>query len=153
MFGRILEIALVALLAIFLVALVLRRAVRNRHDTADIPLGDDSPVERDDARLRWAGWAEGISGTLFAVAILNFLAFSVHTGRLGGSADHTKNADGHYFVSTHGTFTEVTEEQWHAVRMHGISVNITHPLGILVGGFLVITSQRRRERMESDPGA
>lgn len=155
MLGRNLEVALIALVAgCLLVPLVWGAARRVRNGWP--PVGDD-------LRRRWAG---RIGGTLFALAVVNFLAYSVHAGELGGSAyrgepvagwrsvsadgqEYTEGngpapvrADGRYYVAAHGRYTKVTERQWRAVRAHEVSVYITHPLGLLVGGALLAYSQR-----------
>jgi hypothetical protein len=168
MLGRILEVALFAFIAICLLAPLLRGATRRvwaartrgpgttpaepsaaldadrasafrgqqPPEAAGAGKGRRSAAEGDEIRRRWAGW---IGGTLFAIAIMNFLAYSVHTGELGGSAD--KRVEGQYYVSSHGRYTEVTEQQWRAVRAHGMTVFVTHALGLLVGGTLLAYSQ------------
>ena len=149
-----LEVGLFALIALALLAPLLRGAVRKvwpaSVDAAAAGAGDRSAAGRDELRRRWAG---GIGGALFAVAIMNFLAFSVHTSYLGGSAIRGKRVEGRYYVSNHGRYTEVTEQQWRAVRAHEITVYVTHPLGLIVGGALLAYAQRRRGRPEAEPVA
>jgi len=137
MWVTILEVALVALIAVVLLVhwpRVLRRPWPRAADTDQPTPPTNESVSPDAgpdaARRRWAG---RFGGVLFAVAIANFLAYSVHTRNLGGSADSYKRDEGRYFVSSHGKYTEVTEEQWWAVRAHEIAMYVTHALGLLVG--------------------
>jgi hypothetical protein len=110
--------------------------------------GEDgrSAAGGDEARRRWAG---RVGGALFAIAIMNFLAFSVHTRNLGGNAD--KRDEGRYYVAAHGRYTEVTEQQWRAVRAHEVAVFVTHPLGLLVGAPLLAYSQHRGGQAKAEP--
>ena len=71
-----------------------------------------------------------ISTMLFALAIVNFIAFSTTSSRLGGSAMNGYAADGHYFVGSHGAYTEVSAETWQRNLLHGRSVGVTHTLAI-----------------------
>src|SRR4051812_15235994 len=102
MLVSILEVALVAMIALCLLAPQLRGAARRvwtalagapgpRHAAPATGGGGRSAAERDEVRRRWAG---RIGGALGAVAIANFLAFSVHTRNLGGSADSGRRAEG-----------------------------------------------------------
>jgi len=62
---------------------------------------------------------------------LNFIWFLGESAALGGDALSGYSADGHYFVGSHGTFTEVARDTWEWSRAHGISVFVTHPLALL----------------------
>ena len=135
MWVNVLEVGLFVLVGLVLLAPILRDAVRKARNGPAAP--------RDEVRRRWAG---RIGGTLFAVAVMNFLAFSVHTQSLGGSAGNGRRADGHYFVGSHGRYTEVTEPQWRTVRTHEVTVFVTHALGLLVGAPLLVYWQRRSDR-------
>jgi len=179
MWVRALEVVLVAGIGLALLIPLLRGAIRKARpapaDPTDEGAGVRSAAERDEARRRWAG---RIGGTLLAVAVGNFLAYSVHTDSIGGSADRRTVVEGRYSVSAHGQeytdgngpapvraegryyvsvrrrFTEVTERQWRAVRAHEVAVLITHPLGVLVGGALLVYSQRGRGKQgPAEPGA
>ena len=87
---------------------------------------------------RWAGW---IGGTLGAIAILNFLAFSVHTRSLGGSAANRGRAEGRYYVRRRAVHRG-DRRTVAGGAAHGIAVDITHPLGLIVGGLLLAYPQR-----------
>jgi hypothetical protein len=179
MLVRVLEVGLFALIGLVLLAPFLRRAGRKVWPAPVALSGAGeakrSTAEHDEVRRRWAG---RLGGVLFVIAIINFLAFSLHTGSLGGSAftgqrvvgwnsvsaggqQYTEGngpapvrAEGRYYVSSHGRYTQVTEQQWRAVRAHEITVYVTHPLCLLVGGALLAYSQRwwGRQR-QAAPGA
>lgn len=151
MLVNVLEVALFAMIGLALLVPVLRSAVRkmrpNSAGAAGAGHGGCSAEGRDELRRWWAGW---IGGVLFAVAIMNFLAFSVHTSHLGGSADSSRRVKGRYYVSAHGKYTEVTEPQWRAVHAHEITVYVTHPVGLIVGGALLVYAQRHRGKAKPD---
>jgi hypothetical protein len=126
MWTAILEVAVIALIAVVL--FIPRRTGMHTAANGDPP-------------RRWAG---RIAWVLFAAAFLNFLAYSVHSGNLGGSAGDYKRDEGRYYVSAHGRHTEVTEDQWRAIRAHQIAVFVTHPLALLVGVPLMLYAQRGR---------
>ena len=158
-----LEVGLVAGIGLALLVPLLRGA------------GGHSAARRDEARRRRAGW---VGGALLAVAVVNFLAYSAHTGSLGGSAytgervagwrsvsaggqEYTEGngpapdrAGGRYYVSAHGRYTEVTEQRWRAVRAHEVAVYVTHALGLLAGGVLLAYSRRGwGTHRRAEPGA
>ena len=139
----VLEVAVFALIAICLLAPWVRGALWHSQSRAApdaAGAGEGSlPAERDAVRQRWAG---RIGAALFTIAVMNFLAFSMHTGALGGSAANGKRIDGHYYVGAHGQYTEVTEPQWRAVWAHQVAMFVTHSLGLIVGGALLAYSQR-----------
>lgn len=180
MLVRALEVLLVAGIGLALLVPILRGAIRKARAVPAEPtgagVGERSAAQCDEARRRWAG---RIGAALFALALVNFLAYSVHTGSLGGSAyngervagwrsvsaggqQYTEGngpapvrAGGRYYVSAHGRYTEVTEQQWRSVRAHEVTVYITHPLGLLVGGALLVYSQRLwgKQRPAEPPAA
>src|SRR5262245_29466104 len=117
--ATILEVALVVLIGVVLLAPSVRAALRPARPQER---AQDAPGREQSGRGRWA---RRIGATLLAVAIANFLAYTVHTRNLGGSADSHEQDEGRYFVSSHGRYTEVTEEQWRRMRMHGIAVYVT----------------------------
>jgi hypothetical protein len=69
-------------------------------------------------------------GLIFLCA-MNFVVFVTIGAKIGGSAENGKILNGHYFVGSHGEFTEVTSKVFSYSRIHGQSVWITHPLGML----------------------
>ena len=79
--------------------------------------------------------------TLALVAVVvgfgNFVWFLAESTQLGGDALNGYSRDGHYFVSSHGMYTEVGRDAWAWSRAHAISVFVTHPAAILGVAFFV----------------
>ena len=71
------------------------------------------------------------------VGFVNFFAFFVISTRLGGDALNGYERDGHYYVSSQGRATEVSEIQWRLSRLHAISIWITHPLAMAAMAYLL----------------
>jgi hypothetical protein len=71
-----------------------------------------------------------ISTCLFFLAVFNFIAYSMLSSRIGGTAMNGYTQDGVYFVGSHGAYTEVPEEIWERNRLHGRSVGISYVLAI-----------------------
>ena len=97
--------------------------------------------ERDRVLRRWAG---RIGGTLFALGVINFIAFAVLSLAWGGDALNGKAENGRFYLCNKGHLVEVSETRWRVNRAHAISVLVTHPLAVLGGGLLLNYSQRRR---------
>ncbi len=76
-----------------------------------------------------------IGAVLVIIGILNFIAFAIITGCIGGSALNGRVDQGKYFVSEHGKDTEVTEAVFFYSRAHSISVFVTHGLAFV--GFII----------------
>ena len=79
---------------------------------------------------------------LFLVAWLNCAAFVLIGLTLGGPNSHVE--DGRYYLTDHGTRTEVSRKVWAYSRAHQRSVDITHPIGMFVGGGLIIYAIRSK---------
>lgn len=86
-----------------------------------------------------------VRGLLAVVAVMTvvvagycFLVMIDENQKLGGDAINGYVRDGHYYVRNHGRSTEVTAEQWEVNRAHNLRVLVTHPLGLLAMGYLVI---------------
>ena len=73
---------------------------------------------------------------LLALGFLNFLVFFVVAVSIGGDAVNGFRSDGHFFLSSHGKLTEVSESVWLYSRAHAYSLMITHPLAILAAFML-----------------
>lgn len=67
---------------------------------------------------------------VFAVAIINFVAFMIGSAALGGDALNGTSEGGLYYVSDHGKRTEVSAAAFTYSRLHGFSLLITHPLAM-----------------------
>jgi hypothetical protein len=86
---------------------------------------------------------------LLAVAVINFTAFAVLSLSWGGDALNGKMEDGRFYLGHKGHFVEVSEARWRASRAHAISVLVTHPFAIIVGGLLLNYAHRGRRRAAS----
>jgi hypothetical protein len=97
-------------------------------------------------RLRWL-YLFGV--VLFAGALANFAIFW-HIGvAIGGDALSGKAADGHYYVSSHGRFTEVPEWLYRYSRAHTVSTWVTYPLAVV--GWLLMYRVKQLEKRASKP--
>ena len=72
-----------------------------------------------------------LSRLAFFAALLNFAVFWVVAVRLGGDAVNGRRQDGHFYLASHGKYTEVSERVFTYSRLHTYSVWITHPLAFL----------------------
>ena len=77
-----------------------------------------------------------ICGILFGVAVINFVAFFIIAILLGGDAINGMIKDGHYYLASHGRYTEVTEGVFNYSRHHAYSVFVTHPVGMVAAWYL-----------------
>lgn len=89
-----------------------------------------------------------LGAALFIGGLLNFLVFWHVAVYIGGDAVGGKIENGKFFVSSHGTFTEVSEATWHYSYAHAVSTWITHPLGAV--GWLLMYLAHRQRKMPSD---
>lgn len=71
------------------------------------------------------------------VGFINFSWFFAEGTTLGGDGLNGYASNGHYFVSNHGRYTEVSEAAWTWSRIHGVSIFITHPLLMAGGAYLL----------------
>ena len=89
----------------------------------------------DSARRTVPGRVLRLLPTLSLIAIIiglgNFVWFFAESSQLGGDALNGYSREGHYFVSSHGSYTEVDRAAWEWSRAHAISVFITHPAALL----------------------
>lgn len=82
---------------------------------------------------------------LFALAFLNFVVFVGVTFALGGDAINGTSGDGHYYLGSHGKYTEVSQGVFRYSEAHTLSLFITHPVGIVVA----IRARRRFRKRPS----
>jgi hypothetical protein len=73
---------------------------------------------------------------VFALGFVNFLVFWFGAVYLGGDAISGKAVDGHYFLSSHGHLTEVSQRVFDYSKWHTRSVSVTHPLAMFCGWLL-----------------
>jgi hypothetical protein len=86
----------------------------------------------------------GICVAAVVVGFLNFAVFWITAVALGGDAYAGGHQGSHYFLSSHGRLTEVSEAVWQYSRIHSASVWVTHPLALLCGFLLVRELQHGR---------
>lgn len=68
--------------------------------------------------------------------VLNLTAFFAHSLYLGGDATRGKYDHGHFYVKSHGKYTEVTEAQFDRNKLHAKSL-IASFVGGLLGALLM----------------
>jgi hypothetical protein len=90
-------------------------------------------------------WADTLGNALFILAAVNFVALFVSYLVLGGDATRGKVEDGRYYLGRKGKYTEVSRGVWLYSRAHVISVCITHPLALFVGGALLSSAERGKK--------
>jgi hypothetical protein len=65
------------------------------------------------------------------IGFVNFFWFFAESASLGGDAVNGYQLGGHYFVGSHGTYTEVSRSAWEWSQLHATSLVVTHPLAML----------------------
>jgi hypothetical protein len=73
---------------------------------------------------------------LTLLCVVNFVSFIGHTIYLGGEATKGKVENGHFYVKSHGKYTEVTEAQFDSNKLHASSV-IATVVGGIFGSLLM----------------
>lgn len=84
---------------------------------------------------RW--WLPWLAVAVIVVGFANFLAFFIVSAALGGDGLNGHVTDGHYYVASHGTYTEVSEAAWTASRIHALVTMLSWPLVMLSMAFLL----------------
>ncbi len=88
------------------------------------------------ARIRpWLPW---LALAAVVVGFANFFWLLVESARLGGDALSGSVREGHYFVVSHGSTTEVDRATWEWSRVHAISLLVSHPLALVGGAYLLL---------------
>jgi hypothetical protein len=72
------------------------------------------------------------------VGFANFFWFLAESTALGGDGLNGFARDGHFYVTSHGSQTEVSEATWVWSRVHAASVVITHPLALAGMAYLLL---------------
>ena len=68
---------------------------------------------------------------VFVLALLNFFAFIVAALYLGGDAVNGKIENGHFYLASHGHYTEVSARAFAYSKRHTYSVFLTHSLAFI----------------------
>jgi hypothetical protein len=100
-----------------------------------------------------------ICTVMFLFAWLNFMVFCFFSQRIGGEAFHGKIEDGHYYLATgyissgpprldtpHG-YVEVSPDIFRYSQVHGYSVLVTFPLGLMAGLAEIIYKKKRKREL------
>jgi hypothetical protein len=118
--------------------------VRGSLSVAEHNLGQERPIGRKDADRKKKGWGYlhsllGVIATLLIIAyLLVFLAAAGNSVYLGGDALNGYAQNGHYYVSSHGTTTEVTEEEWSKSLWLHQTMFYMAPVAFLAMGYFAI---------------
>jgi hypothetical protein len=83
---------------------------------------------------------------IVCLALLNFLAYFFVALYLDGDAVNGKIDDGHFYLGSHGRYTEVSVRIFAYSRWHTYSVWLTHSLAFVAVYFVV-------RRGKADPDA
>jgi hypothetical protein len=70
---------------------------------------------------------------IFGFGIVNFVLFFVGAVYLGGDAINGKAMADHFYLMSHGRFTEVSEAVFTYSKWHVYSTWVTHPLAFIAG--------------------
>jgi hypothetical protein len=70
---------------------------------------------------------------IIGIALVNFVVFWIAAVCLGGDAANGKMYHGHYYLMSHGIYTEVSKAIFNYSKWHLRSVMITHPSALLAG--------------------
>jgi hypothetical protein len=87
---------------------------------------------------RVRSWLPWIALAAVVIGFANFFWFMIESTRLGGDALNGFVRDGHYFVTSHGSATEVDRATYEWSRFHAVSVFVTHPLALVGMGYLLL---------------
>jgi hypothetical protein len=68
---------------------------------------------------------------------VNFFAFIAISSALGGDALNGYARDGHYYVASHGSYTEVSQTVWTLNRIHALLTMLSWPAVMLAMAFMV----------------
>jgi hypothetical protein len=80
------------------------------------------------------------------LAAVNFAAFIIINICIGGDAINGHVKDGHYFLGSHGRYTEVSRAVWTYSYYHTISMWITHSSVFILGAIFLNTGDMRIEK-------
>jgi hypothetical protein len=71
------------------------------------------------------------------IGAVNFFWVVAESMALGGDALNGYQRDGHYFVGSHGSYTEVGRAIWEWSRLHTASLFVTHPLAMVALAYVI----------------
>jgi hypothetical protein len=93
-------------------------------------------------RARLSRWLPALALIAIAIGFVNFWWFFAETAALGGDALNGYTSDGHYYVVSHGTYTEVNRGAWEWNRVHAASLFVTHPAAMAGMAYVFLRFRR-----------
>jgi hypothetical protein len=84
---------------------------------------------------RWLPWLAVI---LVAIGFVNFFIFWTESMALGGDALNGHVTNGHYFLASHGSYTEVSQTVWTLSLIHAVATFVSWPFVMLAMAFLLL---------------
>lgn len=119
-----------------------------RHPNQQLPTG--IVPGRMDSLLDWLGGHPSVLGLLLVIILAggmaSFMAFVQDSERLGGDALNGYEQQGHYYVSGHGDYIEVSKADWDANRLRGMLGLSGWAVAFVIMGYLAIRRQVGRWR-------
>lgn len=94
------------------------------------------------------GWRRilyGLGSFLFLSGVFNFLIWFIINIEIGGDATNGKITDGHFYLGSHGRYTEVAEWVFNYSYAHTRFSWIALPVGFVVGNLLIWISDNRKK--------
>ena len=83
---------------------------------------------------------------VFILALINFFSFIFIDLYLGGDAVNGYVRDGHYFLCSHGYYTEVSRAIWTYSYWHAMSVFVTHGMVFVSAAVFLNTGDMALEK-------
>ncbi len=98
------------------------------------------------SRWRMSRRAKLVMIPVTILAFVNFFTFIFIDLYLGGDALNGYARDGHYFLCSHGRYTEVSRDVWTYSYWHAISIYVTHGLVFVSGAIFLNTGDMVLEK-------
>jgi hypothetical protein len=90
--------------------------------------------------------ARALRAIMISLAVLTTILWAVNflwtlslSAQYGGGALNGFMRDGHYYLSQHGSYTEVSQAIWERIRLHEIGLWLGAPLVVVCFGYLLFT--------------
>jgi hypothetical protein len=76
------------------------------------------------------------------IALLNFFSFVFISIYLGGDALNGEESNGHFYLNSHGHYTEVSEKVFRYSKIHAYSMFATHSLLLFSGAIFILRRKK-----------
>ncbi len=103
-------------------------------------------VSNNRSRWRFSRRARLIFVPIFVLACVSFITFILISFYLGGDAFNGFAQNGHYVLSNHGKYTDVSRAVWIYSYLHSIVMLVTFGLGLALFTIFRITGDISRNR-------